>query len=117
MLGDARPSNWDAHNRSSNQSALLTHRPTTLQKVMYGDLVLVNKADLAESDDALARLTETVRGLNPSAQIAQTTHCNVDLALVVPSRGEEPSLSEAHLRSVDSSRLQDRASHDRSVTR
>lgn len=88
-----------------------------MAQVQYADLVIVNKVDLAGSEDDLRLLTETVQSLNPSAQIVQTTYCNVDLSLVVPASGEEPNLSEAPLRAIDSSRLQERASHDRSVTR
>ena len=54
------------------------------EQVAFADIVLVNKVDLA-TEEAVARVEQTVRSLNPLATIHRTEQGVIDLALILNS--------------------------------
>ena len=51
-------------------------------QIAFADVVLLNKTDLVDETE-LARLEQTIRGINPSARIHRTERADIDLAGVL----------------------------------
>ncbi|EPR41712.1 cobalamin synthesis protein P47K [Desulfovibrio sp. X2] len=56
-----------------------------VEQVVYGDLLLLNKADLV-GEDRLAAMEARIRALNPQARILRTTRCDAPIEEILGRR-------------------------------
>ncbi|KAG9018084.1 hypothetical protein FRB90_012322 [Tulasnella sp. 427] len=70
----------------------------SLRQVGCADIVLLNKADIAKSED-ISKLETTIRTLNPTAPIERTVKGNIDLAKILDLRAysAEPNFFDTAL--------------------
>ncbi|WP_372933600.1 CobW family GTP-binding protein [Mariniphaga sediminis] len=72
-------SNWCVVDACSfRKTGLMKQRVS--QQIRMADVVLINKTDVVEND-SVSHVEETVRDLNPFAEIKRTTFCDVDFTL------------------------------------
>lgn len=65
--------------------------PALQRQVEYGDVVVLNKADLVE-ESRIVEISETIHKMNPAVQIFVTSYCRVNIAEIV--EGMEPGRRE-----------------------
>lgn len=67
-----------------NFTGLLELLPALHRQVEYGDVMIINKADLI-GEKEIIEITEQVQGINPDALIYVTSYCRVDIRDIVES--------------------------------
>ena len=53
------------------------------RQIACADVILLNKVDLAHSEDDLAEVERMIQGVNPSAPIHRTAHANIDIGRII----------------------------------
>ncbi len=70
------------------------HSTTAMSQILYGDIILLNKTDLA-TDDQVNQLEDYLRAIKEKARILRTTHSQVPLSLILDVQLADMSLAEA----------------------
>ncbi len=65
-----------------NFSGLIELLPALHRQVEYGDVMIINKADLI-GENEMVKITEQVQRINPDAHIYVTSYCRVDIREIV----------------------------------
>lgn len=54
-----------------------------LRQIACADVILLNKIDMAQSEDELYETERLIQGVNPSAPIHRTAHANIDIGRII----------------------------------
>lgn len=55
----------------------------SLRQIACADVILLNKIDMAQSEDELYETERLIQGVNPSAPIHRTAHANIDIGRII----------------------------------